>query len=202
MNIFLTSLVVALVQSCVAVKPGPEKLQSDFVIANAIDESNSTSLEDFRRLMNFVPENFEFPKLLASSIFSVQAMIVFSGPGFCDGEIGYEQVIMTVEGTSAFEAIFYGCSMQTGKDVQIIVLDKETHIRRGNRKRIEGINRDLNYAFCTCGRMKKDVNKWHQLDSVDKIFRNKIVLLIVMLGVGFLLLLSWLHDTIFDRSDN
>lgn len=143
----------AAVHSCVIDKPNPGDLTSSFVIANAIDESNSTSLMALLRFLNIKDKDFAFPKLLHSAVFILQSGTTFKGPGFCDGDKKYEQVIFTVEVTSPVEAILYGCSLLTGKDVQIIIYDAETHLFGGSRIRQEGINRDMNWAFCTCHRM-------------------------------------------------
>lgn len=122
---------------------------------------------------------------------------MFKDPGFCDGDKNYEQIIFTVEVRSSVEAILYGCSLLTGKDVQIIIYDTETYYLGGNKFRKEGINRNMNWTFCKCDELIEVMNKCLNGDEI--FYNNRLVLLMIVIGVAFLVFLAWINGTLIEQ---
>lgn len=192
---------MTLVQCCIVDKPEPSQLMTSFIVATAIDESSSTNLNEFCRLMDLTVDDFDFPKLLASPDFAVLGFDKISGSGFCGIEKDSDQVILGVKCNSSFEVVFYGCSLRTGKDVKIIVADENTYLFRKLKNRMK-VNHKFNRTFCDCERMTQDIVTCFNQVHVDEVFWNNcLVLLMFMAGVSFLVLLSWVYETFIEGSD-
>lgn len=198
MRIFLASLFVALVQSCL-IHPEPHEFETNFIIVNAIDES-FTSHEELCHLLNFKDDDFEFPKLITPPVFTMQGQALFEELGFCNGETSYEQVVFSVQANQSIMAMLYGCDLFAKKDVQIVIYDAETILLGVKKTEKENINRRMSSAFCKCSKMIEEMEK---CSSEDEIFQNnRFVLLFIMIGVCFLMVLVWIHEDFIEQSND
>lgn len=197
MKIFLACMIVTAVQSsCIVNPPEPSQLMTSFIVANVIVESNSSSRREFRRLMSLKVEDFKFPILLGSPVFTFETFDKIRGTGFCGSEEDTSQVILTVKETTQLDFVFYGCNLHTGKDIKIIVTDEKTYRLGATKNRGEVIDIEYSYSFCICEAMTDQIKKCFNKANLDEVFRNNtIVLVMTMAGIAFLVILTWFYQT-------